>query len=141
MWVGPGPRSLPGDIPEPRSLSGWGGYVQEVGWVIQGVEWIYQNGVGIPDGSRYPRRVRITEVWVGGRYTEPPHMGPGILPIHLPGTDTMWWPLQHIRLPSGWYTSYWNAFVIYALLNSYSDLFHQKMDTNDIPKVIPLSCS
>ena len=29
-----------------------------------------------------------------------------------PATDTYWWPPKHVRLASGWYASYWNAFLL-----------------------------
>ena len=33
---------------------------------------------------------------------------------HPTGTD-IWWPLKHIWLACGWYTSYWNVFLLLSV--------------------------
>ena len=54
----------------------------------------------------------------GGVYGS--HVGVGIYPsspghvtytLSPPCTDILWWPPKHVRLASGWYASYWNAFL------------------------------
>ena len=61
----------------------------------------YVWGVGMSGGGMEGGYVQRVVMYTG------PVMGLG---IH-PSTETQWWPQQHIWLASGWYASYWNAFL------------------------------
>ena len=71
------------------------GYVQGRVGMSRG-EWVYP-GVGIPWNLGYLQGVGI--LW-----------DLGYPPTPL-GTDTWWQPPKHVRLSSGWYPFYWNAFL------------------------------
>ena len=59
--------------------------------------------------NRYGPRLAKYDLGPEGGYPLPGHETcGGCTPT---GTDAKWWPPKHARLTSGWYSSYWNAFL------------------------------
>ena len=93
----------------------WGGCIPKDGYAKAGIP----EGTGMPERGRYARERHLSWVLVshmvevgipegsGGVYH-----GIGIPICTPPSTDTYWQPLKHIRVATGCYASYWNAFLL-----------------------------